>query len=147
MLLYVTFNSQPPIEGHVLEAENQKWIVYLGMKEVFNNNLYQFRLYPVTNTVSLKPISIGTNDLGMVPTSDQTTAIVLDCYVDEFSKKEKPSPTAQPVEAFQQTFIVAKEQLPDYRGAYELFYKDIKYKIDSFEISSGIIKIRATQDL
>ncbi len=147
MLLYVTSKVRPELEGSLIESQGQKWIVFQAMKEVANKNLYEYRLYPVTDILSLKSINIQKNDLGAVLVDSTGEVIILHCFVEEFSMKERAVPTAQPVESVQQSFIIAANELPDYRGAYELYYRGLKFKIDSFERSIGLIKIRATEDL
>jgi len=147
MLLYVTSEVIPKLEGSLIELQGQKWIVYLSMKELVNQNLYEYRLYPATDTLVIKAINIQTNDLGAVLVDDTGEETILHCYVEEYSLKERTVPTAQPVESYQQSFFIAANELPDYRGTYELYYRGIKFKIDSFERSIGLIKIRATEDL
>jgi len=147
MLLYVTSEVVPSLEGSLIESKGQKWIVYRVMKEVVNLNLYEYRLYPVTDTLVLKVINIQSNDLGSVLIDDTGEELTLHCFVEEYSMKEKTVPTAQPVESYQQSFFIAANELPDYRGAYELSYRGLKFKIDSFERSIGLVKIRATEDL
>ena len=147
MLLYVTSTVRPELEGSLIESQGQKWIVFQSMKEVVNQNLYEYRLYPVTDTISLKSINIQENDLGAVIVDDTGEVITLHCFVEEYSLKERSVPTAQAVESYQQSFFIAANELPDYRGAYVLSYNGLKYKIDSFERSIGLIKIRATEDL
>ncbi len=147
MLLYVTSTVVPELEGSLIEADGQKWIVALAMKEVVNSNLFEYRLYPVTDTISLKAINIQENDLGAILVDDTGEETLLHCFVEEYSLKERTTPTAQAIESYQQSFIIAANELPDYRGAYVLTYRGIKYKIDSFERVIGTIKIRATEDL
>ena len=147
MLLYVTSTVVPNLEGSLIEAEGQKWIVALGMKEVVNKDLYEYRMYPVTDTIVIKEINTASNDLGLVLVDDTGTETTLHCYVEEYSLKERTVPTAQAVESYQQSFLIAANELPDYRGTYTLSYKGIRFKIDSFERAVGLIKIRATEDL
>lgn len=147
MLLYVTCKTMPLIESHVIEGEGQRWIVYLAMKEVVNTDLYEFRLFPVTGSFTLEALNIATNDLGMMPASGDGETTEVDCYIEEYSLKERTVPTAQPVESYQQSFIVAASSIPDYHGAYKIYYKGIKFKVDSFERTAGMVRIRATEDL
>jgi len=113
MLLYVTSSFKPDLEGSVIESNGQRWIVYQIFKDLVNKELYEFRLYPVLNQVTLKEVNLSSNDLGLVQTEGPDTEYVLDCYVEEYSLKERAVPTAQPVESYQQQFIVAANQLPD----------------------------------
>lgn len=147
MLLYITSVVRPNLEGSLIESQGQKWIVYLGMKEVVNQNLYEFRLYPVTDQITMTQKTTTTNAIGTTIVSGSGTPVTLDCYVEEYSLKERTVPTAQPVESYQQSFLVAANQLPDYRGIYELTYRGLRFKIDSFERLIGLVKIRATEDL
>ena len=147
MLLYITSEIIPSLEGSLIESKGQKWIVASVMKEVNNQNLYQYLLYPVTDTITIKEVSTATNAIGTLIVDDLGKETVLDCFVEAYSLKERTMPTAQPVESYQQTFFIAANQLPDYRGAYVLSYRGLKYKLDSFERSIGLIKIRATEDL
>jgi hypothetical protein len=147
MLLYVTNLTLPPLEGHVIESHSQKWIVFKMFKEVVNEKLYEFRLYPVLGSLILRQVNSETNDLGLVPVSGPTTSYTLDCYIEEFSQKERTVPTKQPVESYEQTFLVAAKQMPTSLEAADLIYEGHKYKIGSFEHLNGIVKIRATKDL
>lgn len=145
MLLYVTSEVVPKLEGSLIESQGQKWIVYQSMKEVVNQNLYEYKLYPVTDTLILKVINTQTNDLGAVLVDDTGEELTLHCFVEEYSLNERIK--AQPVESFKQSFFIAANELLDYRGVYVLYYRGIKFKINSFEKSIGLIKIRATEDL
>ena len=147
MLLYVTSKVLPSLEGSLIESRGQKWIVALAIKEVVNQDLYEYRMYPVTDEIILSELVTTTNAVGTNLVSDSGPSTTLYCYVDDYSLKERTTPTAQPVESYQQAFFVAANQLPNYRGAYVLTYKGLKFKIDSFERLIGLIKIRATEDL
>lgn len=146
MLLYVTNPFKPNLEGHVIEAKAQRWIVYQVMKEVVNQQLYEFRLYPAISVLTLKVIDTAKNAIGTVSTVQTGASYALDCYVLDYSIKERSVPTPQPEESNQQTFIVAAKQLPP-GAAYVLSYKDKDYKIDSLEPLFGIYKIKATRDV
>jgi len=147
MLLYVTSDVVPSLEGSLLELEGQRWIVYLAMKELSNKKMYEYRLFPVTDTITIREVNTASNALGMVKVDDTGELITLDVFVEEYSLKERIVPTAQAVESYQQSFLVAANQLPNYRGTYILTYRGLNFKIDSFERSVGIIKIRCTEDL
>ena len=147
MLLYVTSQIRPVIEGHVIEAEGQAWIVFQMFKEVVNQSLYEFRLYPVFDQVMLKQLGVASNDLGLVPVDGPSIGIIADCFIEEYSQKERTVPTKQPVESYQKSFIIAAEQVPDISTGYDLYYKGEKYKIESLENTYGIIRVRATKDL
>ena len=147
MLLYVTSEVVPNLEGSLIESQGQKWIVVLAMKEVVNQNLYEYRMLPATDTLILREFNTVTNALGVNIISNSDVSHTLHCYIEEYSLKERTVPTAQPVESYQQSFIIAANELPVYTGTYELIYRGIKFKIDSFERSIGIVKIRATENL
>jgi len=147
MLLYMTLGINPELNGSLLELDGQRWIVATSFKEAVNQNLYEYKLLPVTDTFILKTMETTSNALGVNIVSDTGIEKTMNCYIEEYSLKERTVPTAQPVESYQQSFIIAANELPDYRGTYELTYKGHKYKIDSFERSVGIIKIRATENL
>ena len=147
MLLYITSEVVPELEGSLIESQGQIWIVATAMKEVANQDLYEYRLYPATDTITIRAINTITNAIGTVLVDDSGVETILNCYVEEYSLKERTVPTAQAVESYQQSFFVAANQLPDYRGAYVLTYRGLQFKIDSFERSVGLIKIRATEDL
>lgn len=147
MLLYVTSKINPELNGSLIELQNQKWIVATSFKELVNQDLYEYRLYPITDTFILKTMETTSNALGVNIVSDTGVEKIMNCYIEEYSLKERTVPTAQPVESYQQSFIIAANELPDYRGTYELTYKGHRYKIDSFERSVGLIKIRATENL
>lgn len=146
MLLYVTSEIIPELEGSLIEADGQKWIVAVAMKEVVNENLYEYRLYPVTDTLELISMVTQENAIGENITAEGEIT-TLHCYVDDYSLKERTVPTAQPVESYQQAFLIAFNELPDYRGIYILKYNGVPYKIDSFEKNVGLLKIRATENL
>ena len=146
MLLYVTNPFKPELEGHLIESKAQKWIVYQAMKEVVNQQLYEFRLYPAIDTLILRTVTTASNAIGTVKVTQSGASYVLDCYILEYSIKERSVPTPQPGESNQQTFIIAAQQLP-VGGAYVLSYKDKDYKIDSLEPLFGIYKIKATRDI
>lgn len=146
MLLYVTSQFVPKLEGHLIEAKNQKWIVYQRIKEVVNHSLYEYRLFPAIDTFELIEVVTVKNSIGTKVMSEKAP-ITMHCFIEERSAKERAVPTVQVVESYQQTFIVAQEELPDYRGDYLLRYKGVKYKIDSFELLFGGLRIRATENL
>ena len=147
MLLYVTSSVAPSLQGSLIESQGQKWIVALAMKEVVNLDLYEYKMFPVTDTITLTQLVTQENALGINVMADVGVDITLHCYVEEYSLKERTVPTAQPVESYQQSFLIAANELPDYHGTYELSYRGIKFKIDSFERSVGLVKIRATENL
>ena len=65
MLLYVTSTTPPMLEGSLLELNGQKWIVAIGMLEHFNASLYQYKLYPTIDTITLTELSIASNAIGV----------------------------------------------------------------------------------
>jgi len=147
MLLYITSEVNPNLVGSLIELQEQKWIVYLAFKELVNQNLYEYKLLPVTDTFILRTLDTETNALGVNVVTDSGEDQVMSCFIEEYSLKERAVPTAQPVESYQQSFIIAANELPDYHGTYELSYKGLKFKIDSFEKAVGVVKIRATENL
>jgi hypothetical protein len=146
-LLYITNTVKPEIEGHLLELNGMRWIVWEAIKEHFNRDLWQYLLLPAIDKVLVKTVPVAENALGMVQVPGASEEFYLDVYVDDYGLKERTVPTQQPVESFQQIFYVAKEQMPDQSDIYELYYQGIKFKIDSLERVVGAFKIRATEDL
>lgn len=147
MLLYITSNIIPKLEGSLMISKGQKWIVAKAMKEVVNQDLYEYLMLPALDTLTLKEYNTRTNALGVNIVDESGIIHTLNCYLDDYSLKERTVPTAQPVESYQQVFIIAANELPEYDGVYELVYRGINYKIDSFEKVIGVIKIRATENL
>lgn len=146
MLLYVTSTINPMLEGSLIEAYGQKWIVLVSMLEVVNKDLYEYKLFPATDIIVLQEFILQENALGSSAPS-LGASYTIPCYLDEFTLKERSNPSAQPAEANVQSFIIAFNSIPDYKGHYVLTYKGLDYKIASFERDNGIVKIRAVENL
>lgn len=146
MLLYITSTINPQLEGSLIGGDGQKWIVYLAMLEVVNKDLYEYRLFPTVDTILLQEFLVQENALG-ASTPSLGTSYEIPCYLEEFTLKERSNPSSQPAEANVQSFVIAYNSLPDYKGHYMLTYKGLSYKIASFERDVGIVKIRAVENL
>jgi hypothetical protein len=146
MFLYITTAVDLALEGHVLTIKNQKWIVQESMKETVNTQLFEYKLYPVTDLINVRLLDIRTNALGLIDKTGASIEHLVHCFVDDRGLKERAVPSAQPVEAIQQIFYVARYEMPDVSSPYEVYYQGNKYKVDSLEKISGAIKLRLTED-
>ncbi len=160
-LLYITSSSNPTIDGLMMFIHNQPWLVYKHFLERSNKNMFEYQLMPANERVGIKALITRENALGDVTdglSTDGNTTLVdgnvdlifdndFHCYLDSFDRKERVQPTAQAVDAFEQTFILAQAQLQDYQAPFTIYYKGNAYKVMSSTNDYGVIKIRATQDL
>ena len=145
MFLYVTNEDFLELEGHVIEAKGQRWIVAESFKEVVNTSLWEYKLIPVVDTLTLVIKDTSTNALGVIADANPPIELTVDCGYDDYTMKARDN---QPIEAYQQVFLVAtKAMAPGYDKATYFTYQGRKYGIDSFESLAGVVKIRATEDL
>jgi len=146
MLLYLTTAVDFALEGHILEIKGQKWIVFEKFKEVVNTQLYEYKLFPVTDILMVRFLNIETNALGKINSPGVGLEKVVNCFVDTRGLKERSVPSLQPLEAIQQIFYVARYEIPEDTVPYEIYYQGQKYKIDSTEKIIGAVKLRLTED-
>ena len=160
-LLYITSDINPRLEGVFLYIHKQPWIVYKYFRERSNKDMFEYQVRPANdyvgikalqNTKSIMGVAVqGTNTDGNSTLLDGNSTLIFDnefnCFVDSFDRKERVQPTAQAVDAFEQTFMLAQSQLEDYQLPFVLYYRGNEYKVMSKTSDYGIIKIRATRDL
>jgi hypothetical protein len=144
--LHVTTNVDPELTGAVLRIDGQYFIVHKAMLERSNNSLIVYRLIVAYDNIILHKLIKYSNALGTYP-DEATEHILCNCALAEYGKKERLTPTAQPLDSYEQEFYVGTKQLIDYRAAYTLDYQGIRYKVTSFELDSGVVKVRATENL
>ena len=147
MLLYVTVRNNPKLEGELIHLEGQTWIVASGFKEHSSRDLFEYKLYPANDILHFKVVHKIKNDVGIVELKETSEIVKVPCYVDDYSLKERTSPTKQVNEAFQKSFFIAANSLDIINKVYILFYRDQAYKLESLERSIGLIKVRATENL
>jgi DNA polymerase III alpha subunit len=119
-LLYITSEQKPSLEGHLLELDNMRWIVWEAIKEHFNRKLWQYLLLPCIDKIVVNTVPVAKNAMGIVTVPDTSEEYELDVYVEDYGLKERTVPTKQPVESFQQVFYIAKYQMPNTGDLYEL---------------------------
>ena len=159
-LLYITSNTNPMLQGIFMYVHKQPWIVYKYFMERSNKDMYEYQVMPANDYIGLKTLQTSENLMGtanegtvtdgnLVKLDGNSTLIfdnMIHCFVDSFDRKERVQPTAQAVDAFEQTFILASSQLADYPLPFVIYYKGNEYKVMSQTHDYGIIKIRATRD-
>lgn len=160
-LLYITSKLNPQLDGYLIFIRKQPWLVYKYFMERSNKDMYEYQVMPANDFVTIKALQTTTGLMGQNLKSQSTDGneVLLDgndqlifnnefhCYIDRLDRKERVQPTTQPVDAFEQTFVLARSQLVDYHLPFTLQYKGDDYKVMSSTSDYGVIKIRATKDL
>jgi hypothetical protein len=145
-MLFVTTKVDPELLGDLIVINRQRFIVHKEMVERSNKDLTVYKLVVAYDDVILSEYIRHKNAIGAYVDN-----VVIEhhcaCAVAEYGKKERIKPSSQPVDSYEQEFLIAFKQLPDYRGAYKLNYHGITYKVTSFEVDGGLLKIRAVEDL
>ena len=144
--LHVSTTVNPDLVGDLIVVGLQRFIVHKLMLERSNKNMLIYKLVVAYDDLVLHELIKYKNAIGTYVDSsviDHNCA----CALADYGKKERITPSAQPLDSYEQEFMIAFKQLPDYRGAYTLTYHGIKYKVASFELDGGLLKIRATENL
>lgn len=141
--LYVTSEQNLNLVGDLLVIANQRFIVHKPMLEHSNIDTFVYKLIVAYDTLALDELTRKENAIGTYIDEIVLTHTCA-CAISNYGKKDRYS---QPIDSYEQEFLIAAKQLPSYRGAYNLRYHDVLYKVTSFELDAGQLKIRATENL
>jgi len=161
MFLHITSTSNPRLEGSLIEISQQRWIVQKAMREHVNKDMWIYKLLPTHTKILLAVQVVTKNAIGSSQANDTVDGNELmldgtdlnivsgtyDAYLDFYDRKERLSPTAQPVDSFEQNFFIAVNQLENPRLPYVMYYSGDRYKVSSIERVAGSFKITAIKDV
>ena len=161
MFLHITSPTNPQLEGSLIEISAQRWIVQKAMREHVNKDMWIYKLLPTHCKITLALSVTTKNAIGSTSADDtidgndklvdgavlHVISGVYDAFLDFYDRKERLSPTAQPVDSFEQNFFIAVNQLENPKLPYVMYYGMDRYKVGSIERVAGSFKITAIKDV